>query len=193
MIFRQMLGPVPLMCRTSATKDVELLVLHHEVAIFGRVNPRPRLDRADRAVADRSRRVVQLLATKIADCRLLQRMDRPVPPRTPQTLDDIISRITTGDDVDLSSGWLRPMRGTSTRILPMPKGLELTSRTGDCRRRSAAAFGSGRIRLWASGNVRHRRVLRRALGVAGFPSHVIYRHPIGVVEEVKPGLPRAPL
>ena len=50
LIFGQVLGLVLLMGRTPATKDVELLVLRHEVAILRRANPRPHMDWADRAV-----------------------------------------------------------------------------------------------------------------------------------------------
>jgi putative transposase len=50
LIFSHVFGLVLLMGRTSSVKDVELLVLRHEVAVLRRANPRPRLDWADRAV-----------------------------------------------------------------------------------------------------------------------------------------------
>jgi hypothetical protein len=50
LIFLHMLGLLLLIGHTSATKDVELLVLRHEVTVLRRTNPRPRLDWADRAV-----------------------------------------------------------------------------------------------------------------------------------------------
>ena len=50
LIFRRVLGLVLLLGRTASSKDVELLVLRHEVAVLRRANPTPRLDWADRAV-----------------------------------------------------------------------------------------------------------------------------------------------
>src|SRR5947208_1106726 len=46
----QMLGLVLLAVRTSSAKDIELLVLRHEVAVLRRTNPRPHPDWADRAL-----------------------------------------------------------------------------------------------------------------------------------------------
>ena len=50
LIFDRLLGWPTLLGRTSSSKDVELLVLRHEVAILRRTNPKPRLDWADRTV-----------------------------------------------------------------------------------------------------------------------------------------------
>ena len=50
LFFSRLLGRLTLLIRESASKNIELLVLRHEVAVLRRTNPRPRLDWADRAV-----------------------------------------------------------------------------------------------------------------------------------------------
>ena len=50
LIFARLVGRLALLTRSSATKDVELLVLRHEVTVLRRTNPRPRLEWVDRAV-----------------------------------------------------------------------------------------------------------------------------------------------
>ena len=50
LIFLRLLGWLVLLGRSSALKDVELLVLRHEVAVLRRARPKRRMDWADRAV-----------------------------------------------------------------------------------------------------------------------------------------------
>ena len=56
LIFDQLLSWLMLPGRESSSKDIELLVLRHEVAVRRRTNPRPRLDSADRAMLAASTR-----------------------------------------------------------------------------------------------------------------------------------------
>jgi hypothetical protein len=46
----RVLSWLALLARSDATKDVEILVLRHEVAVLRRQNPRPRLSWGDRAL-----------------------------------------------------------------------------------------------------------------------------------------------
>jgi len=50
LVLARICGWLVLLGRSTASKDIELLVLRHEVAVLHRTHPRPRVDWADRAV-----------------------------------------------------------------------------------------------------------------------------------------------
>jgi hypothetical protein len=68
LIFQQLLGLILLISRTASTRDIEILVLRHEVAVLRRTNPRTRLDWADRAVFAA---LIRRLPTKLRGYRLV--------------------------------------------------------------------------------------------------------------------------
>src|SRR5690349_20112018 len=68
LIFIRLCGWLVLLGRSTASKDAELLVLRHEVAVLRRTNPQPRLDWADRAVLAA---LIRLLPARLRMYRLI--------------------------------------------------------------------------------------------------------------------------
>jgi hypothetical protein len=68
LIFARLCSWLVLLGRSSASKDAELLVLRHEVAVLRRTNSRPRLDWADRAVLAA---LIRLLPARLRAHRLV--------------------------------------------------------------------------------------------------------------------------
>jgi len=68
LIFVRLCSWLVLLGRSSASKNAELLVLRHEVAVLRRTKPRPRLDCADRAVMAA---LIRLLPGKLRAHRLV--------------------------------------------------------------------------------------------------------------------------
>jgi putative transposase len=68
LIFVRLCGWLVLLGRSSASKDTELLVLRHEIAVLRRTHPRPRMDWADRAVLAA---LIRLLPARLGIHRLV--------------------------------------------------------------------------------------------------------------------------
>ena len=68
LIFVRLCGWLVLLGRSSASKNAELLVLRHEVAVLRRTHPRPRLDWADRAILAT---LIRLLPARLRRHRLI--------------------------------------------------------------------------------------------------------------------------
>jgi putative transposase len=72
LIFTRLCRWLLLLSRSTASKDIELLVLRHEVAVLRRAMPKPQLDWADRAI----------LATLIRHVPRTLRAHRVITPGT---------------------------------------------------------------------------------------------------------------
>jgi putative transposase len=93
-----------LLARSSSSKDAEILVLRHEVAILRRVTPRPRLSWSDRAVLAALARV---LPRALQSCRIVTpgtllrwhrrlaaaKWRQPRPPGRPPIPDELVALI----------------------------------------------------------------------------------------------------
>jgi hypothetical protein len=100
LVFVRIVGWLALFARSSASKDVEILALRHEVAVLRRGNPKPRLDWADRAIISalarllpRDLRAHRLVtpATLLAWHRRLvaRKWSQPRPPGRPPIPDEL--------------------------------------------------------------------------------------------------------
>ena len=78
LMLTRVLSWLALLARSGAAKDVEILVLRHEVTVLRRHHPRPRLSWVDRALLSALSR---LLPVDLRRLRARQRADRAVPPQ----------------------------------------------------------------------------------------------------------------
>jgi putative transposase len=68
LMFARICSWLVLLSRSAASKDAELLVLRHEIAVLRRTQPRPRLDWADRAILSA---LIRILPTRLRTHRLV--------------------------------------------------------------------------------------------------------------------------
>src|SRR5512144_2544752 len=86
----RVLSWLALLARSDATKDVEILVLRHEVAVLRRRNPRPRMHWVDRAMLSSLSRLlpVNLRRLRLVSPRTLLRWHAQLVARRWTSRDD---------------------------------------------------------------------------------------------------------
>jgi putative transposase len=104
LMLARVLSWLALLARSDVAKDVEILVLRHEVAVLRRHNPRPAWTWVDRAVLSALSR---LLPTQLRRLRL-------VSPRTPAAL----ARPPRRPQMDLSAATPRPATRSASDPVP---------------------------------------------------------------------------
>ena len=106
LVFVQLCGWLVLLGRSSASKNAELLVLWHEVAVLRRAHPRPQLDPADRAVLAA---LIRLLPGRLQAHRLV----------TPVGFHNSATSLDLGFYAPRSYSLMRPTR-TGQRLIRCP-------------------------------------------------------------------------
>lgn len=93
----RVLGWLALVARSDVAKDVEILVLRHEVAVLRRHVARPRPDRADRAMLAAPARLLpgRLRLHRIVTPGTLLAWHRPGPPAGRNLLMDLGERASS--------------------------------------------------------------------------------------------------
>src|SRR6185369_4801414 len=130
LIFVRVCGWLVLLGRSSASKDIELLVLRHEVAVLRRTQPKPRWDWADRAVLTA---LIRLLPRGLRLHRLItpgtvprwhrrlvtRKWTYPHRMRRPPVSAEIAALILPGEDGSVESlTQLRERRAFQCRLTP---------------------------------------------------------------------------
>ena len=130
LIFDDLFNWIFLLARTSSSKDLELLVLRHEVAVLRRTNPRPRLDWADRA----------LFAALIRRLPTVLRSHRLITPTTVPELVEIYANFPLGTTdaavCQSRSDSTLPRSPPSITATSAPSGLDIQGHSRCCRDRT---------------------------------------------------------
>jgi hypothetical protein len=144
LLLARVLSWLALLARSDTAKDVEILVLRHEVAVLRLHNPRPRLTWLDRAVLSALSRLLpmQLRQLRLVSPRTLLRWhahlvarrwtyprQQPGRPATPQPIRALVLRRAREVVLPLAPHWLSDLG--ASRSAPGP--LDATTTWPACR------------------------------------------------------------